>query len=237
MLPVALLAVLISAAFNHAGMTTLLYLPSGNPLTIESILYGTAAAAMLVGVILWFTCYSAIMSSDKFVYLFGRIIPALSLVLSMTLRFVPRFAAQFKAASDAQSAAGRDESDGPLSSRLRRAVAVLSIVTTWSLENAVETADSMKNRGYGLSHRTAFSIYRLDDRDRYLMIWLIFCGLYITSGWMSGGLYFRYFPTVKWGTSSPFELSFFLCYLALCLTPVILNFWEARKWTRLRSKA
>ncbi len=33
----------------------------------------------------------ALMTSDKFVYLFGRIVPALSLVLSMTLRFVPRF--------------------------------------------------------------------------------------------------------------------------------------------------
>ena len=31
LVPMAALAVFISAAFNHAGMTSLLYLPSGNP--------------------------------------------------------------------------------------------------------------------------------------------------------------------------------------------------------------
>jgi energy-coupling factor transport system permease protein len=31
---------------------------------------------MLISVITWFNCYSAVMTSDKFVYLFGRIIPA-----------------------------------------------------------------------------------------------------------------------------------------------------------------
>ena len=39
-LPVLLLAALVNPAFNHAGVTILIYLPSGNPLTLESILYG-----------------------------------------------------------------------------------------------------------------------------------------------------------------------------------------------------
>ena len=91
LLPMMLMAALLNPAFNHEGATLLTYLPSGNPLTLESILYGLAAAAMLAAVITWFSCYTAVMTSDKFVYLFGRVIPALSLVLSMALRFVPRF--------------------------------------------------------------------------------------------------------------------------------------------------
>lgn len=237
LVPMAALATLISAAFNHAGMTSLLYLPSGNPLTLESILYGAASAAMLTAMLLWFSCYGTAMTSDKFIYLFGRVIPALSLVASMSLRFVPKFKAQYAAAADGARALRGDVSQGPILKRLKRAAAVLSIVVTWSLDNAVETADSMKSRGYGLPHRSAFSIYRFEERDRYLMLWLLFCGLYITSGWLSGGFYFRYFPSVKWGPAGPFELSFLLCYLALCLTPVILNVLEARKWTRLKSKA
>jgi energy-coupling factor transport system permease protein len=59
-------------------------------------------------VVIWFTCYNEIMTSDKFVYLFGRVIPALSLVLSMTLRFVPKFSAQMKVVSEAQQCVGRD---------------------------------------------------------------------------------------------------------------------------------
>ena len=64
-------------AFNHEGATILAYLPSGNPLTLESIVYGLSAAVMMASVILWFSCYNAVMTSDKFAYLFGRVIPAL----------------------------------------------------------------------------------------------------------------------------------------------------------------
>jgi len=43
-----LVAVLMNAAFNHRGATVLCYLPSDNPLTLESIVYGLAAAMMLM---------------------------------------------------------------------------------------------------------------------------------------------------------------------------------------------
>lgn len=235
MLPMTLLAALINPAFSHEGATILTYLPSGNPLTLESIAYGIAAAVMLSAVILWFTCYTAVMSSDKFVYLFGRVIPALSLVLSMTLRFVPKFNAQIKVAADAQRCVGRDVSSGSLFQRTRTAVTILSITVTWALENAIETADSMKSRGYGLKGRTAFSIYRFDDRDKAALCWLVFCGVYILSGWAVGGVYFRYYPSMKGVALTAFPVSFMLCYLALCLTPVILDVKEDRTWKRLRS--
>ena len=96
LLPMAALAALLNPAFNHKGATILTYLPSGNPLTLESMLYGVAAAVMLASVVLWFSSYNEVMTSDKFVYLFGRVIPALSLVLSMALRFIPKFRAQMQ---------------------------------------------------------------------------------------------------------------------------------------------
>ena len=79
MLPLLLFMAALNPAFNHAGVTILFYLPNGNPITLESILYGAAAAAMFISVIMWFACYNAVMTSDKFIYLFGRIIPALRL--------------------------------------------------------------------------------------------------------------------------------------------------------------
>jgi len=235
LLPMTAMAALINPVFSHEGITILAYLPSGNPLTLESILYGVAAAGMLAGMVTWFSCYTAVMTSDKFVYLFGRIIPALSLVLSMTLRFVPKFKAQFRAAADAQRCMGRDLAYGSLLRRMQHAVVLLSIMVTWSLENAIETADSMKSRGYGLPGRTAFSIYRFDERDRLVLLWLFFCGGYIISGWAAGGLAWRYYPTVGGSAAGAFSLSFQLVYLALCLTPVFLNRLEDRKWKRLRS--
>lgn len=233
MLPMMLLAAIVNPAFNHEGATLLCYLPTGNPLTLESILYGVAAAMMLAAVITWFSCYNAVMTSDKFVYLFGRVIPALSLVLSMTLRFVPKFKAQFQVVSEAQHCVGRDTSTGSVLQRLKNAVTILSIMVTWSLENAIETADSMKSRGYGLPGRTAFSIYRFDDRDRAALLWLGFCGFYILAGWMAGGLDWRYYPTMKGAAMTPLAVSFQLVYLALCLTPVILNRLADRKWAQI----
>ena len=59
LLPMMLLTLIINPAFNHQGITILTYLPTGNPLTLESILYGVSAAAMLAAVISWFSCYTA----------------------------------------------------------------------------------------------------------------------------------------------------------------------------------
>ena len=236
LLPMMAVAALVNPAFNHKGATILTYLPSGNPLTLESILYGAAAAAMLAAVITWFSCYTAVMTSDKFVYLFGRIIPALSLVLSMALRFVPKFKAQFQTVSEAQRCIGRDVSNGGVIQRLRNGITILSIMVTWSLENAIETADSMKSRGYGLPGRTAFSIYRFDSRDRAALVWLLYCGFFLFCGGMAKGFYWRYYPTAKGVPLTPLTVSLQLVYLALCLTPVILNMRADWAWHVLQKE-
>ena len=236
MLPILILAAIINPAFTHEGATILAYLPSGNPLTLESILYGVSAALMLVSVILWFACYNAVMTSDKFVYLFGRVIPALSLVLSMTLRFVPKFKAQLKTVSEAQRCVGRDVSDGSVIRRIRNAVTILSIMITWSLENAIETADSMRGRGYGLPGRTAFSIYRFDDRDRFALLWLLFAGAGVVAAWIAGGFYWRYYPTVKYAAPGAAVVFFHLLYLALCFTPVAMNVYADVRWKKIAGR-
>ena len=233
-LPMMVITALLNPLFNHEGATILTYLPSGNPLTLESILYGLAAAAMLATVVLWFACFNAVITSDKFVYLFGRIIPALSLVLSMALRFVPRFMHQMKVVTRAQKCIGKDPSRGSLLHRIRCAGGILSTMISWALENGIDTADSMKSRGYGLPGRSAFSIYRFDKRDKRTLLLLLALGLMVLAGAALDGLTWRYFPTVKWSTTSVSLLTL-TAYLALCAVPIILNRKEDRKWNALRS--
>lgn len=230
LLPMLLFAALINPAFNHEGVTILTYLPSGNPLTLESILYGLAAATMLVTVICWFSCYHVVMTTDKFTYLFGRLIPALSLIFSMILRFVPRFKAHIREVADAQKCLGRDPGAGTLLTRARQGITILSIMITWALENAIETADSMRCRGYGLPGRSAFSIYRLDRRDKKALLVIAALGLYVLLGGLSGGLAWRYFPSLKGAGLGPYQISLWAGYLALCLTPVIIDREEAYRW-------
>ena len=233
-LPMMVFTAILNPIFSHEGITILTYLPSGNPLTLESVLYGLAAAAMLGAVVLWFSCFSAVITSDKFVYLFGRIIPALSLVLSMALRFVPRFGQQLRVVTRAQKCIGRDPSRGSLLHRIKCAGAILSVMVTWSLENGIDTADSMKSRGYGLPGRTAFSIFRFDKRDKQALVLLLALGAGVLAGAALECLTWRYFPSVKWSTA-PLSLAVLAAYGALCAFPIILNRKEARKWKALRS--
>ena len=236
LLPMMLLAAVVNPAFSHEGVTILTYLPSGNPLTLESILYGLAAAMLLAAVIAWFGCYTAVMTSDKFVYLFGRVIPALSLVLSMTLRFVPRFVAQLRTVGEAQRCLGRGAGEGGALQRLRNAVRIFSIVVTWALENAIETADSMRSRGYGLPGRTAYSIYRFDERDRLALLWLGFCALATVAAWGTGLFYWRWYPSVKSAAFGPLSAFFFLVYAGLCLTPLIMDVYADLHWKQIHTR-
>jgi energy-coupling factor transport system permease protein len=236
MVPFLLFMAVMNPVFNHQGVTILFYLNNGNPITKESILYGVAAACMFVTVIIWFSCYNVVMTSDKFIYIFGKILPALSLIFSMVLRFVPRYLAQIKVISNAQKCIGRDVTQGNLLARARNGITILSIMTTWALENAIETADSMKSRGYGLPGRTSFSIFRLDARDKVAL--LIMTGLIavVAVGAAMGENTMRYYPSIKASAITPFSILVYIAYFALCMVPVLINMVEAMKWKSIESK-
>ena len=166
MIPLMLFAAAINVLFVHEGATILGYFKNGNPITLESFVYGIFSALMIGSVIIWFSCYNEVISSDKTSYLFGRILPKTSLICSIILRLVPMYKAQIKIISNAQRGIGRDFRTGNILQRAKNGLKILSIMLTWALENGVETADSMKARGYGLKGRTSFSIFRFDSRDR-----------------------------------------------------------------------
>jgi len=235
MLPMMLFTAILNPLFNHAGGTILAYLPNGNPLTLESITFGIASAVMLATVISWFACFNKVMTSDKFVYLFGRVIPALSLVLSMGLRFVPRFREQIKVVSNAQKCIGRDVSNGNIFQKILHGLKIISIMTTWALENAIETADSMKARGYGLPGRTAFSIFTFDKRDFRALVYITTCATIVIFGAASGVYRFRYFPTVQ-GEWTGAVIAVFAAYFALAAFPLAVNLKEDLVWRSIESK-
>ncbi len=236
LLPMMVATAFLNPIFNHQGVTLLGYLPDGNPLTLESILYGIVAAGMIGSVMGWFSCYNEVLTSDKFVYLFGRILPSLSLVFSMVLRFVPRFINQFRIVANAQQGLGRDLRQGNLLVRAKNGLKVLSIVMTWALENAIDTADSMKARGYGQKKRTAFSIYTFTRRDGVLLFWMLLLGGYTLAGALGGALSFTYFPMLLGRGATAYSCSVFLAYLGLCICPVILEIKERRTWSTIKSK-
>ncbi len=230
-IPVMLLGAVINPLFNHEGVTVITYLRSGNPLTAESFYYGIAAATMLMAVIIHFSSYNEVMTSDKFIYLFGRIIPSLALVISMTLRFVPTFIARLREITAVQKTLGVNMSEGSIIKRIRSAIKLLSILITWSLENAIETADSMKSRGYGLTGRTSYSIFRFEKRDLIALLWMIALVFIIFTGIYEGALSYTYFPAFTIGKIS---LEVHMAYFLLCITPIIIEMREAIRWKAIK---
>lgn len=229
-IPVFIMTALINPLFNHEGITIITYLPGGNPLTLESVVYGLCSACMIVNVICWFGVYGNIMTSDKFIYLFGRVIPSLSLILSMTLRFVPLFAKQLKTVVNARKGMGIDSSTGSIKTRIKNGLTVLSVMITWALENAIDTADSMRSRGYGIPGRTAFSVFRFSGRDIAAITAIVFLGLYVLVGSFAGAAEILYFPYLKSVPFSLYSVSVYFAYGILCLIPIFIEIWEVIKW-------
>lgn len=248
-LPGLLIVALFNPLFNHYGVTMLYYVESsGNWITLEALVYGIVLGAVMFAVIQWFSCYNKVMTTDKFVYLFGRIIPALSLILSMALRFVPRFMGQLKVIRNGQKAMGRDVSEGSLLKRIRYGLNMLSILVTWALENAIETSDSMRSRGYGLKGRTAFSIYRFTKKDKILMSVMMVLFAVFTAGCLNGAAYASYDPRILLagftilGYEAPVDASpvlavfTYICFGIFCFLPVILDVTETIRFSRNRKK-
>jgi energy-coupling factor transport system permease protein len=233
-LPLMCVAALFNPAFNHRGATILFYVRD-NPVTLESFIYGACAAVMIGGVILWFSCYNAVMTSDKFVYLFGRIVPAMSLIISMALRFIPRYRAQATRIASARRGIGLDAFSGSFLARVASGGAILSVMVTWALENAIETADSMRSRGYGLPGRTAYSIYRFDTRDRTLLAVLLALMAVVVFALVAGAVKTLYFPTYLALDAWPLAPLAFACHAAICFLPLALDVREDLMWRSLRS--
>lgn len=235
-LPLLAATMLLNPLFSHRGATILFYLPDGNPMTLESVVFGAAMAMMLSAVVLWFSCYNSVMTSDKFLYLFGKIIPALSLVFSMTLRLVPRAKIQARAIIRAQKGLGMDVRDGTLMDKLRRSFNVLSALFSRMLENAADTADSMRARGYGLKGRTAFSHFQWSRRDTVALCVMIFCAGYVLYGILFGGIQFSYFPTMGTVLRSGYEISAAAAYFLLIILPLGIDITEEFRWKYTQSR-
>ncbi len=233
MMPLMVLAAGINVLFVHEGATVLGYFQNGNPITLESMVYGLLSALMIGTVIIWFSCYNEIMSSDKVTYLFGRILPKTSLVFSMILRLVPMYKAQAAVISRAQRGIGRDFRSGSLLERARNGLKILSIMVTWALENGIDTSDSMKARGYGLKGRTSFSIFRFDGRDKVLAVVMGALAVLLAYGLFRGFFYFRVYPTVRWAGLSASSIPFYLSMGAVFLLPVILRVMEDMRWRHM----
>lgn len=223
---------LINPLISHNGVTVL-FVMNHNPVTLEALVYGVAAGGMIVTVMYWFRSFTAVMTSDKLLYIFGSLSPKLALMLSMALRYVPLFTSQVQKVSQSQKALGLYKEDN-LIDRMRGGIRVFSVMVTWTLENGIITADSMAGRGYGTGRRTCFSIFRWRLDDVILLLATVL--LTALTLWGIAGRTFTYYPAITATPVTARVLAGFISYGLLALLPAITTGKEALKWHCLRSR-
>ena len=226
---VFLLLSLANPLVNHSGKTVL-FTYFGKKYTLEALYYGMALGAIMVVMLLWFGCYSAVLTSDKFTALFGNVIPALSLLLVMVLQMIPALTRKAHQILLARRAIGKGISQtGKLTDKIKDGATVLSALTDWALEGSLVTADSMRSRGYGTGKHTHFQLYRMTRRDWVLLALILGLEAAVI---MAGGTSASFTPRLK---ISPLGWGFPL-YCCLLLIPTILHLKETIVWRCSRWK-
>ena len=237
LIPLMAVWVLWYASYHHFGVTVLAHNFIGNEITLESAVYGGVIGIVAASTIMWMSCVHRVFSTDKIVYLFGRISPRLSLMLAILLRAVPRIKAQGKKIALAQKCIGRGANQGNVFRRFLNALRIASMLITWTAEAFVATADSMRCRGYTLKHRTAFSIYRFDNRDRSFVIAIFVCLTFLLTGDLFDQTNIVYNPRIIMNRVTSLSYVFYAGYAALCLMPMTLEIVGEIRFRRLRKES
>ena len=223
------------ASYEHFGVTVLTVNMIDNQITLESLVYGLVNGFIFATVCIWFCCIFMLITADKIVYLFGRISPKLSLFLSILLRTVPRIKTRAKRIEISREGIGKGIVQGNLWHKFLHLISLLSILITWTLEDFVESSNSMKSRGYSLRGRTAFSIYRFDNRDRSLVIVFFWCLTLIGMAVLFDQTTMYFDPMIIMNPITRISYVFYLVYAVFLLLPMGLQIVGEWRFAKLRT--
>ena len=227
-IPILIIMALVNTIFVHNGATILFYI-SDLRITLEALIFGVVSAMILSAVVIWFGCFSEIMTSDKLIYIFGNARPVLGLTLSMIFRFIPLLRERFSEIRLGQQAMGRAE-EQRFFGKIRQFVKELSILISWSLESAIETSDSMEARGYGLRGRTSFHLFRMTGRDRAAIFFFVVLGAVAAVASVTGVTDIYYYPVITLESWGVFKTAAFVCYIILLMIPLCMDLELIKKW-------
>ncbi len=227
------LTALLNPLFSRHGATVLLVV-GDKPISLEALLWGVTSAAALLSTLYLFASFTAIMQSDKLLYLFGSLSPRLSLIFSMGLRYAALLSEQWRKIKQTQTALGLYKQDNIID-RVRGALRIFWVLLGWALENGIVTAGSMSARGYGTGKRTHYAIFTFSRRDAlYLSLTAaLLVGTVVPL--TLGALDFAFYPTLQLTHTGALSWLGYLSYGALVALPILAETEDAVKWKYLRS--
>ena len=222
------------SSYHHFGVTVLEQNMIGNNMTLESLVYGCVLGTVVAGVLIWFSCVFSVFTTDKVVYLFGKVSPRLSLFLAIVLRMIPRIKKEAKKINTAQKGIGRGTNQGNFFERMRNCIRIFSMLITWTIESLTTASESMRSRGSSLRGRKAFSIYRFDDRDRAYVVGMFLCLTLTVMAVILKQTNIFYDPKIIITQVTAMSYVFYAGYAVFCLMPLGLELWTQYRFHRAR---
>lgn len=231
---IGLFLFLLNPLFSHRGEHILFYFMD-QPVTLEAIEYGLTLSLSTLSLLFAFMSYRQVITSDKFLYLFSSIWPKGTLVMMMAMRFVPLLQWRLRIITQMQRTKGISIMNGPLKKRIGDGMKLLQVLLTWSLEEALQTADSMKARGFGRGPRSTYTAYRMRSRDwTAVVVMVIACLICIAGRIVYGYGQLTIYPRLEtiWLSGAEwFEFAIFVLFVG---TPLLMDGKEWARWHFLK---
>ncbi|AWC32976.1 energy-coupling factor transporter transmembrane component T [Bacillus cytotoxicus] len=221
-----LLIIALNALFTHRGATTLFRL-GDNRITFEACMYGIVMGLSLIAIMFTFTSYNDTISSHKFLYLFSRISPKVALLMMITVRFVPLFIRRLRQITLVQKTKGVQLDSGSLTERLKNGMKLLQVLLVCSLEEALQTADSMQARGFGITKRSTYIRYRMAKQDWFVVIYFIIVLLVCCLFSFYGAGKLLIYPRVETILFQQYDGIQFVLFILFISLPIMM---EGREW-------
>lgn len=223
LLPTAILIIAINFIFSHHGVTTLFTSTQGVNYTLESLVTGAVTAAKFAATVLWFFACSAVIDEEKSIFLFGRISPKIALIVSMSLRFMPLLSTQYEQISQAQKGLGKKSKEQSIIKKIKAVIQNISILITWQLESAIQTANSMTARGYGLKGKTKYNKYSFKAFDIAAISLYALCVIAVIIAQFKGELEAFYTPIIMISPMSIINSIALILWLIICVSPILID--------------
>jgi energy-coupling factor transport system permease protein len=236
LLVMAVLTLVLTPFFNQRGNHLLFYLFE-KQVYLEAVLQGVMISFTLVCILTLFLTFNIVITPDKFVFLFSKILPQWALLIMLSLRFVPLLRKRLLEISDVQSVKGVSLKAGSVKSRAQSGMLFLQTLLTWSLEESIQTADSMTARGYGLGQRSKYQPFIMKKRDWLACAFLLGSGFLVLFGWWLGDGVLTLLPILEPVWLSGREWLYWILFFTMMGFPVWTEGKEMVKWKFLRRKA
>lgn len=233
-LVMGLLTWLMNTFFTSKGGTVLWYM-GNRPITLESTLYGILFAMRLITVLIVFDSYNTVISAEKFLYLFGRVLPRMAFVVTITMRFMPLFTRRISEIMAVQTAMGYYGQEKSLKEKLIERMETLYILVSWTLEESLENATSMRARGYGTCKRTSGVSYGVTGREIWMGVVLGTWAVLMLWSFYKG--YGQYDVYANWKNVSQYVRWEQLVILCIGMSlPLLVDGREWIRWLVIRSR-